>query len=64
METKTWKEQAQSAFSKYLSELEQDLPSGSTVNDIEKKLVESSPRFLLEVMKSRVEAENFPPNRD
>ena len=33
-----WKDKAKTAFEHYLNELEQDLPPGSTINDIEQKL--------------------------
>ena len=63
MKKGNWQEKAQAAFTAYLTELEQDLPQGSTVNDIERKLVESSPQFLNQILQNRLEAEDFSPSK-
>ena len=57
----TWQEKSQSAFTAYLKELEDDLPKGSTVNDIERKLVDTHQKLLNQILQSRLETEDFPP---
>lgn len=63
-ESKTWQDKARDAFEAYLVELEQDLPNGSTVNDIEKKIWDSHRPFLNQILQTRVDSESFPPEKD
>ena len=62
--TISWQDKARNAFEAYLKELEQDLPEGSTINDIEKKLWESHRPFLNQILQTRLENEDFPPSKE
>ena len=63
-ESKTWQDKARDAFENYLRELELDLPNGSTINDIERKIWESHRPFLNQLLQTRVDSESFPPKKD
>ena len=62
--SKTWQDKARDEFENYLKELEQDLPKGSTINDIEKKLWDSHQQFLNQLLQTRADNESFPPKED
>ena len=62
--TKPWKEKALTVMQNYLNELEQDLPPGSTINDIERKLWNSQQALFQEILRIRANSESFPPTKD
>ena len=62
--TKPWKEKALTVMQNYLNELEQDLPPGSTINDIERKLWTSQQALFQEILRIRASSESFPPTKD
>ena len=62
--TKPWKAQALNVMQNYLNELEQDLPPGSTINDIERKLWNSQQALFQEILRIRVNSESFSPKKD
>ncbi len=55
--TKPWKTQALNVMQNHLNELEQDLPPGSSINDIEKKLWNSQRAHFQEILQTRVNSE-------
>ncbi len=59
--TKPWKAQALNVMQNYLNELEQDLPPGSTIDDIERKLWNSQQALFQETLRIRASSESFPP---
>jgi hypothetical protein len=62
--TKPWKEKALSVMQNYLNELEQDLPPGSTIDDIERKLWNSQQALFQEILRIRASSESFFPTKD
>jgi hypothetical protein len=62
--TKPWKAQALNVMQNYLNELEQDLPPGSTIDDIERKLWNSQQALFQEILQIRASSESFPPTED
>ena len=62
-QTKDWKERSRHAFELYLSELERDLPTGSTLAEIELKLWHSHRALLNQIMQARTDSESFPPSQ-
>ena len=60
---KDWKERSRHAFEQYLSELEHDLPTGSTIAEVELKLWHSHRVLLNQIMQARSDSESFPPSQ-
>jgi hypothetical protein len=57
--TKPWKAQALNVMQNYLNELEQDLPPGSTIDDIERKLWTSQRALFQEILRIRASSESL-----
>lgn len=57
-----WKERCNRVFEQYLDELERDLPTGSTLAEIEQKLWQSHRTLLNQIMQARSDSESFPPS--